>query len=131
MLIIGTDRIHVRDQHVCPAGDRHAVDADGRALCHEGRPRFVFPALTWEPDVTTKPCPSCLAAAGARAATPWQAAYPMAERAARPTLDGTAYPAYPAYPDGTGYPDKHATTTFASPAGSSPLGWPVRVTPDS
>ena len=48
MLIVGTDAMTVVGTAAVPHGTRHAVDQDGRVLCRNSRPRYVWPALSWD-----------------------------------------------------------------------------------
>jgi len=48
MLIVGTDRMRVVGSSAAPEGPWHAVDATGRVLCRTNRPRYTWPALSWE-----------------------------------------------------------------------------------
>lgn len=70
MYIVGTESMTVADLVAVPTGLRHAVARDGLQLCGPVRPRFTWPALTWDVESplaeTCATCAQVSAAAVAR-----------------------------------------------------------------
>ncbi|MDQ1697810.1 MAG: hypothetical protein QOJ03_3163 [Frankiaceae bacterium] len=82
MYVIGSDRIRVTDGRVEPAGDRHAVDADGLAVCRDRGPVYLFPALGWSSqDTAGAVCAVCTGAVAALRTPATAAAYPSVDLA--------------------------------------------------
>jgi len=61
MHLVGSDALAVVDSRGVPAGPRHAVASGQRAVCSESRPRFLWPALSWDA-LDDAACPDCVGA---------------------------------------------------------------------
>lgn len=70
MHLVGSDAFALVDGAGVPAGRRHAVGSAQRAVCSQSRPRFLWPALTWDALAETA-CAAC-----ADALNPADEAYP-------------------------------------------------------
>lgn len=99
MHIVGTDQITVRDGHTAPAGQRHAIDVNGRVLCRSARARFTWPAVSWS-DTEEQACPLCVQVRRTQQVftAPAHEAYPQAP-VYSPALASSHVPAQPAVAD--------------------------------
>jgi hypothetical protein len=99
MYVVGSDRISIADGRVVPAGDRHAIDEDGRVACRDRGASYTFPALTWSAEESDR-CPECTRVVLEQHAPSAMDSYPSAEAA---DLYPMADPAYLLIPDSLGF----------------------------
>jgi hypothetical protein len=85
MYAVGSDQLAMLDERAVPAGRRHAVAGDGRALCRNGRPRFTWPGLTW----------SGVTEAGSSTSAADEERCPLCVQVQRAHLQFASIPAYP------------------------------------
>jgi hypothetical protein len=123
MDIVGTDEITVRDGRTAPAGHRHAIGRDGRALCRAARARFTWPGVTWS-DAAEQACPLCVQVRRAQQVftAPAHEAYPQAPVQAPATgyaptpVDAPA----PVYASAAAYAPVAAQSVVADPLFAEP-----------
>ena len=90
MHVVGSDRIIVVEGRVQPAGTRHAVDLDGRAVCRPRGLAYIFPAIGWDGDDTSAACGSCAETLDEQLAVSTFEAYPARPAVAVNLLAGLA-----------------------------------------